>query len=147
MRQIHPTWTVPQIKALLMNTATHDLWTEPNQSGDNYGLSRIGAGRVDLINAINSDVIAYDTAHPERVSVSFGLVEVVDTVNIVKSVTVANLGATDETYDISFQQMNDTPGVQFLVSPSLVSVPAGETRTIQVTLTANKALDGGCQHA
>ncbi len=139
MRQLHPTWSVPQIKALLMNTATNDLWTEPDHSGINYGVSRVGAGRVDLINAINSDVIAYDTEHPERVSVSFGLVEVVDTVNIVKSVTVANLGSTDETYDVSFQQMNDTPGVQFLVSPSLVSVPAGETRTIQVTLTANKA--------
>ncbi len=139
MRQLHPTWSVPQIKALLMNTATHDVWTGPDLTGDNYGVSRIGAGRVDLANAINTDVVAYDTANPERVSVSFGLVEVVDTVNIVKSVTVANLGSTDETYDVSFQQMNDTPGVQFLVSPSLVSVPAGETRTIQVTLTANKA--------
>ncbi|MFN8449355.1 MAG: S8 family serine peptidase [Anaerolineae bacterium] len=139
MRQVHPSWTVPEIKALLMNTATHDLWTQPNFSGDNYGVSRIGAGRVDVVNALNSNVIAYHTAHPERVSVSFGLVEVVDSVSIPQTVTVQNFGGSPETYDVTFQQMNDTPGVQFSVSPAQITVPAGGTTTVTVTLTANKA--------
>ena len=29
MRQAHPTWSVPELKALMMNTALHDLWTQP----------------------------------------------------------------------------------------------------------------------
>lgn len=139
MRQAHPGWSVSEIKALMMNTAFHDLWTQPDQSGDNYGLSRIGAGRVDIALALNTDVIAYDSSYPERVSVSFGLVEIVDTVSITRSITIANKGSSSETYDVSFQQANDTPGVSFSVSPAQVTVGAGGTASVQVTLTANKA--------
>ncbi len=138
MRQVHPTWTVSQIKALIMNTANHDLWTEINQTGDNYGVSRIGAGRVDISLALGSEVVAYATAHPERVSVSFSLVEVIDTATISQSITIQNRGAASQTYNLSFQNLNITPGVSFSVSPSQVTVGAGASQTVQVTLTANE---------
>ncbi len=138
MRQVHPTWSVSEIKALIMNTANHDLWTEVNLSGDNYGVSRIGAGRVDIALALGSEVIAYATAHPERVSVSFSLVEVIDTETISQSITIVNRGTASQTYNLSFQNLNITPGVSFSVSPSQVTVGAGASQTVQVTLTANE---------
>ena len=120
-----------------MNTATHDLWTGLNQTGNNYGLSRIGAGRIDIANALNSNVVAFDTAHPERVSVSLGLVEVVNTATINHSITVENKGAASETYDLSFEDFNLTPGVSYTVSPSSVTVAANSSTTITVTLHAD----------
>lgn len=139
MRQIHPTYSVAEIKALIMNTATHDLFTDPLMSGDRYGVSRIGAGRVDVGNAIQSDVVAYSTSAPEQVSVSYGLVEVVTSVSLSQSITVSNKGSAPQSYNISFQQMNDVTGASFSVSPSSITVGAGATRTVTVTLTANKA--------
>lgn len=135
MRELHPTWTVAQIKALLMNTATNDVWTEPDQSGLNYGVSRVGGGRVDLANAVSTEVIAYGTSAPERVSVSFGLIEAVTAETRSQTITVQNLGTTPRTYDITFDQRNDTPMAQFSVSPSSVSVPAGGSVTLNVTLS------------
>ncbi|MFN8531132.1 MAG: S8 family serine peptidase [Anaerolineae bacterium] len=139
MRQVHPTWSVSEIKALMMNTANHDLWTDINQTGDNYGVSRIGAGRVDVGLALGSEVIAYASAHPERVSVSFSLVEVIDSVTVSQSITIENRGSSSQTYNLSFQNLNNTPGVTFGVSPSQVTVGAGASQTVQVTLTANEA--------
>lgn len=139
LRELHPTWSPAQIKALVMNTATHDLWTDINQSGDNYGLSRVGAGRVDVAQAVNSSVIAYDATCPECVSVSYGLVEVVNTAALSRTITVRNLGETTRTYNVSFDQRNDVNGATFTVSPPSVTVPAGGTATITVTLNANKA--------
>lgn len=140
LRQAHPDWSVADIKAVIMNTATHDLWTDAGQTGDNYGVSRVGAGRVDVRYAFMSDVVAYDADYPERVSVSYGLVEVVDPVSINRTITVENKGASSRTYDVTFQQMNDMNGAAFSVSPSSITVPAGGTRTVTVTLTADPAL-------
>lgn len=139
LRQKNPTWTPAQIKAALMNTATHDLYTGSNQTGDNYGLSRIGAGRLDIQNAIDNSVIAYDALYPHRVSVSFGLVEAVTATSLTRSITVRNLGGTSQSYNLYVQQMNDTSGAQFSVSPSSITVPGGGTVTVTVTLTVDPA--------
>ena len=139
VRQANPTWDPTEIKAVLMNTANHDVYEGPTSgSGGQHGVTRIGAGRVDVRAATLSPVIAYHAAHPERVSVTFGFVEVVDTYNQTQNITVENKGASAQTYNISFQQLNDMPGVQFTVSPAQVTVPAGGTVTVQVTLSANK---------
>ncbi|MCB0117370.1 MAG: S8 family serine peptidase, partial [Caldilineaceae bacterium] len=135
MRELHPTWTVAQIKALLMNTATNDVWTEPDQTGSNYGVSRVGSGRVDLANAINTETVAYATNAPERVSVSFGLIEAVTAQTLNQTITVRNLGATPRTYNVTFDQRNNTSMAAFSVSPSSINVPANGSTTVTVTLT------------
>ncbi|MCD4685581.1 MAG: S8 family serine peptidase, partial [Anaerolineae bacterium] len=139
LRQQHPTWSVEQIKALVMNTATHDLWTGTNQTGDNYGLSRIGAGRVDVANAVTSPVIAYHSVYPERVSVSYGLVEVVGTFSGAETITVQSFDPTGaaHTYNVSFDTLNDMSGVSYTVSPASITVNAGATVNVTVTLTAD----------
>ena len=71
LRQQHPTWSVAAIKALVMNTATHYVTDGTN----NYDPARVGAGRLDVANAVNSNVIAYNSADPELVSVSWGINE------------------------------------------------------------------------
>jgi subtilisin family serine protease len=138
MRQIHPTWSVEQIKALLMNTATRDLFTGPAQTGTRYSPQRVGAGLMDVFSAASSSVIAYSTSDPTVVSVSFGFVEATDDYNASQTITIENLGLFDATYDVSFDRTSDIPGVEFTVSPSTIAVDSGETATVTLTLTIDR---------
>jgi subtilisin family serine protease len=140
LRQLHPTWTVEELKALVMNTANHDLFTGINGTGSKFGVQRIGAGRIDLADATNDEVIAYSDDGSGGVSVSFGDVEVVGTANLTRTVRVANKGPVDVSYALSYVGQTDVPGVgySFPDGPS-VNVPAGGSTTFTVALTANAA--------
>ena len=48
LKQAHPTWTVEQLKALIMNTADHDLFVNVGETGTKFGPGRVGNGRIDL---------------------------------------------------------------------------------------------------
>ena len=58
LRQLHPTWTVQELNALVCNTATHNLIA--TTAGGGAGVGRVGAGRIDLTNANNANVVAYN---------------------------------------------------------------------------------------
>src|SRR5829696_639329 len=90
LRQLHPTWSVEELKALVMNTANHDLFTGSHGTGSKFGVQRIGAGRVDLQDASNAEVIAYSDDSSGGVSVSFGAPEVVGTASLIRTVRVAD---------------------------------------------------------
>ncbi len=134
----HPDWTAQQVKADVMNTATHDVSVGANGTGALYGPERVGSGRVDALAATTNSVLAYATDDPALVSVGFGIVPVgARTVTLRKTVTVANTGTTTQRFSTSFQQSSTAGGATISVSPASVTVPAGSTRTVRVTLTAD----------
>jgi subtilisin family serine protease len=137
LRQAHPTWSNYELKALAMNTATHDVFSQPYATPPRYGLGRVGAGRIDVAAAARSKVIAYNAARPDLVSLSFGVVDVLNHVNLSREVTVANKGSSDATYTVTYESVTDLPGVKvvFNGSPNL-KVPAGKTAKIRLTLQA-----------
>ena len=146
MRQLHPTWTVEQLKALVMNTADFDLFSEPGRTGPKVGPGRIGAGRMDLATAAKANVVAYTAARPLGVSVSYGAVDVPvalgeGTYSRPQFVNVVNKGTTPVTYAVSFTSVGtDVPGVSFSV-PAIIRVPAAGngadgTTSFPVTLNA-----------
>ncbi len=155
LREQNPTWTVAELKALVMNTATEEITQGANLSTP----SRVGAGRMVIPNALSSDVIAFNADTPAMVSVPFGVVKVEDTVTagpdqtLTKGITIANKGAASETYDVAFvERYASNFGVVFsLVDGSdnpltSVTVAAGatETVTVKVEIDANvlqKTLD------
>ncbi|HYV10308.1 MAG TPA: S8 family serine peptidase [Pyrinomonadaceae bacterium] len=140
LRQLHPTWTVEELKALVMNTANHDLFTGINGTGSRFGVARVGAGRLDLEDASNDDVVAYADDASGGVSVSFGAPEVVGTANIQRTVRVANKGAVDKSYDLNYVTLTDVPGVSYSFPDGpTVNVPAGGSTTFTVQLDANAA--------
>src|ERR1700752_2814598 len=140
LRQLHPTWSVAELKALVMNTANHDLFTGANGTGSRFGVTRIGAGRIDLQDASHDDVIAYADDDTGGVSVSFGAPEVVGTANLTRTVRVANKGSVDVSYDLSFVTLTDVPGVSFSFPDGpIVTVPAGGSTTFRIELNANAA--------
>ena len=140
LRQLHPTWSVEELKALVMNTANHDLFTGAHGTGSKFGVQKIGAGRIDLQDASNAEVIAYGDDSSGGVSVSFGAPEVVGTANLTRTVRVANKGSVDVSYDLSYVALTDTPGVTYTFpdGPN-ITVPAGGSTTFTVELTANAA--------
>lgn len=140
MRELHPSWSVAQIKALVMNTANHNI-AETNlndgTAGAVYGPQRAGAGRVDAVMAAADDVIAYNTANPIAVSLTFegDVVNNPGSVTDSQSVTVQNNEAFSVTYNLSVMTLTDTTGVAFSVTPASITVPAMSTGTFTVTVT------------
>jgi len=154
LKQMHPTWSVAELKALAMNTATNDLWTSTAHTA-NHTPTRVGAGRVSVANAALSSVVAYNAADPGQVSLAFGEQAVLGTQSFVKSITIKNTGAASADYNVTFDEYyQSNPGLTFtlldasdaaLTNP--VTVPAGGTLEIKVKVTADaaaltRALDG-----
>ncbi|HSD47054.1 MAG TPA: S8 family serine peptidase, partial [Pyrinomonadaceae bacterium] len=140
LRQLHPTWSVEELKALVMNTANHDLFTGTHGTGSKFGVARTGAGRIDLADASSAEVIAYIDDASGGVGVSFGAPEVVGTANLTRTVRVANKGSVDVSYDLAYVPLTDVPGVTYTFPDGpTINVPAGGSTTFTVEMTANAA--------
>jgi subtilisin family serine protease len=138
LRQLHPTWTVQELNALLCETATNDLFTT-NAHTTQFGVGRVGAGRIDLTNAATAGVVAYNGSDPDLIGVSFGVVEtpVSGVTTLTKNITVTNKGATDVTYNLSIQNNPALAGASFtLPGGNSLTVNAGTSATVQVQFTA-----------
>lgn len=141
LREKYPTWSVADLKALIMNTSTNPVSLGANA----YGPQRVGSGRADLADTFAAgEVIAYNTENPAGVSVNFGAIEVVagETLSASKTITLKNLTETDVEYDVTFTQGTNMVGVAFSVTESTVVVPANGTATVTVNLTGDPNVAG-----
>lgn len=141
MRAVNPSWSPEEVKAGIMNTATHEVHSQAGPSGPVHGPGRVGAGRVDALDALGNGVIAYDSAAEEVVSVVFGVVDVgAETVTLRRTVTVENLDNRGPVRLLPrFEPTSTTGGATVTVSPSSITVAPGRSRTVTVTLTADPA--------
>lgn len=136
LMQANPSWSPSQIKALLVNTANNDVF-RGSTAGPRVGVQRAGSGRVDVADALSSDVIAYNAARPEVASVHFGFpaVNPGESTTITRQVRFQNKGAVSATYDLSIDLHSDANIAAFSVSPSSITVDALSSVTVDVTLT------------
>ncbi|HEU5014856.1 MAG TPA: S8 family serine peptidase [Roseiflexaceae bacterium] len=139
LRQIHPDWTVEELKALAMNTALHDVSVAAGAASTAYGPGRVGAGRVDVARAAAQQVIAYNADGSGTVSVSFGALEVTEPITIVKQVVVANKGTRMANYQLACQQAVTIPGVSYSVEPADVVLLPSHSAQVTITLRADPA--------
>lgn len=137
LRQQHPSWTPAELKALVMNTAAANTRHAPALDSQTEAPARQGAGRVDTANAFSNAVLAFDSARPGNVSVSFGNLELTQPTTITRTVAVVNKGTTDATYDLAYTPVTTVPGVAYTVAPPSVTVPAGGSVQVSVTLVAS----------
>ena len=138
VKQGHPGWTPEQIKAAIMNTADHDIYTQENQGGAIYGPARVGAGRVDALAAVSSTVLAFNADGSGGVSASFGDVQVPITRSTVTrriKIQLQNTGTETARLALSYQGIVAQPGVSYTVQPSSLTVKAGRTAKATVTMT------------
>ena len=121
-----------------MNTAGNDVHVNPSSSdpGDTFAPNRVGAGRLQVDDALDSDVIAYNSDDHGVVSVSFGPVEVSGPTTLTKHIKVENTGTHTHTYSVSYDAITSVPGVTYSVTPSAVTLASGASATVTVTLNA-----------
>jgi uncharacterized repeat protein (TIGR01451 family) len=140
LRQLHPDWSVEELKALVMNYAIHDLTLFPTATPPRFGPSRIGAGRVDPVTAALGSVIAMNADDAGLVSVTFDP-EVIGNVTRTKKIRLVNKGLTPQTFDLAFDNVVDSPGVTFsLPGGSSVTVPAADAVDLVIQMSATGSL-------
>jgi subtilisin family serine protease len=146
LKQANPTWSVFELKALAMNTATNDVFPTTAKTIP-LTPSRQGAGRVDIVNALNSQVVAYLKNDPGQVSLSFGAVAVSNVQSFSKVVEVKNTSASAITYDLAMvERYQPNAGLVFSLSAPSITVPAGGAAQFTVTVDVDafalvKAID------
>ncbi|MFW0182124.1 S8 family serine peptidase [Rothia sp. CCM 9417] len=136
--QAHQNYSAPQVKAAIMNSAVHDLKTA---DGAVQSVERVGSGRVDALQAVNQNVLVYNSDTPAQVSESFGVVEVLPTAGVqsyTRDLTVENYDSVAHTYALSFEASSKTPGVT-VSTPGSVTVQPGQKAQVTVTVTVDPA--------
>jgi uncharacterized repeat protein (TIGR01451 family) len=133
VRGMRPTLTPAQIKAALMNTAA----TTRDAEGHPYSASRTGAGRIRVDLAARTPVTAASTADPAAVALSLGVIEVRESFTGTYQITLTNHGGEALTYNASPAPRLAPSGFALTPALSTVTVPAGGTATLPVTLTVD----------
>lgn len=137
LRELHPDWSVEELKALVMNTATADVFEGANQAPPRHSPMRVGTGRVKPADAANSDVIAYNADGSGTVNITFETVEVVGTASEEKTLRVVNKGDSDASFDLAYAPTSDASGVDITVGQESITVPAGGSVDVTVRLDAD----------
>jgi uncharacterized repeat protein (TIGR01451 family) len=137
LRELHPDWSVEELKALVMNGAVHDITRR--DSTLRYGLGRVGAGRVDVASSAQHSVTAFNDDDPGLVTLSFDS-EVVSSIDQVKQVRVVNHGSQAATFNLGFDDITPAPGVAFSLvnsSQGTLTVPAASAIQVPVQMKAD----------
>jgi subtilisin family serine protease len=136
IRQLHPSWSVDEIKAALMNTArlTRD------GAGHPYPESRAGAGRVQVSDAARAIVTAKAQNSSGLVTLNLGALEIASTLTRTENIVLQNHGNVAMTYTIAVSNTVTEPGFSVLPLQSQVTVPAKSSAPVSVQFTANPAL-------
>ncbi|TWP51117.1 S8 family serine peptidase [Lentzea tibetensis] len=133
LRQAHPSWSVEEIKAALMNTAGGVVRSgDDNTTGLREAPMRGGAGRVDASSALGTSVLAM--AEEGTVGVSFGTVEVGGPLLVGRWIRLVNKGTTPVRLSGAYTPITSVPGVTYQLTSPYVVVPAGGTARAQVVL-------------
>ncbi|MGW4114336.1 S8 family serine peptidase [Actinosynnema sp. NPDC004786] len=136
VREAHPEWTVEEVKAAIMNTASGEVTDgDDHTTGTPEAPMRVGAGRVDALDAVGVDLLAMVADDPGVVGVSFGPVEAGSPLTARKTVKVVNKSSRVRTAAVRYEAATTVPGAEVEVWPPTLVVPPGGTRTVDVTLT------------
>jgi minor extracellular serine protease Vpr len=127
--QAHPTYSAAQIKSALVNYAAQDTTTD--DGGNAVTAEWLGAGRLDAANAVNAAIGV------EPSTVSFGFVSSGTTLPVTKALTVTNPGSAAVTLAVAVVASATASGATVAVSPTSLSVPAGGSATLNVTLSGS----------
>ena len=141
VRQSHPTWDAPEIKAAIVNTASHDLFLDPARSGPRYDVMRAGSGRINALDATRTQAIYVPADDPGAASVSFGVLNVTKATAKSKTVRITDKRSAGGTvkYTLSVDMINEVPGATYSISPTSVALKPGQSRDVRVTLNLDPA--------
>ncbi|MFI9010322.1 S8 family serine peptidase [Actinosynnema sp. NPDC053489] len=136
VREARPEWTVEEVKAAIMNTAGGEVTDgDDHTTGTPEAPMRVGAGRVDALDAVGTDLLAMVADDPGAVGVSFGPVEAGEPLTARKTVKVVNKSPRGRTARVTYDDATTVPGARIDVRPAVLALPPGGTGTVEVELT------------
>jgi subtilisin family serine protease len=131
LAQEHPDWTAAQLKPALVSTSKDDGYTVYQQGG----------GRVDVARAFSQQVYA----DPGTLSLGYFRFPHTGQQPVTKPVTFRNNGTTDVTLSLSLnvtgQKTGAAPAAMFTLSQPSVTVPAGRSASVKVTVDPSAGPD------
>lgn len=132
IRQLHPNFTVAQVKSALMNSALTDVFTDVNKTARVSVLAQ-GAGRVDLARA------AAVTATFSPASLSFGIKKRMKNQTLTAGLSFTNVTSGQNTFNLSVQQLEDSVSPLVVsVSQNAVALGAGQTGSVTFSIFLKK---------
>lgn len=136
VRQAHPSWSVEEIKAALMNTASVPM---RDTAGAPYPESRMGAGQLNVAAAVQTRVVATHANNSGRVSLSFPPQVLSQPVSLPARVRIHNSGPTAATYQVSSTNTLEQPGARLVPATPQVTIPAASSVILDVRLELDPA--------
>jgi len=136
VRWLHPSWSAAEVRSAIVNTADRGVLKDFSLASPVSDVNIVGAGRENVLAA------ALAQAALDPVSLSFGAVRSGSGKAWAKQLVIENVGATAQTWALSVVDA-PTSGVAFSVSPASVSLSAGASATVMVTMSAAKGTATG----
>ena len=132
LRQLHPDWTPAQVKGALVGTAVRDARLRTTNP------QNIGGGVINLAAATSTTVVL------EPATLSFRKIEPESGQSKTIPVTVTNVTNGSQTFTATAAiTSTSSTGVVASVSPSTVTVAAGQSATLNVTVDAAQSAASG----
>jgi subtilisin family serine protease len=139
LRQAHPSWTSEELKALAMNSARDNLFSDPADPQVHQPPQRVGTGTVDVQAALDAGTVAFASGGSGAVGVSFGPLQVPPGVPFQReaSITVVNKeNVAKSGIPVALLPRSTVAGaVWSLPDGNTVSLPPNGTVQIRVRLT------------
>lgn len=135
LKQLHPAWSVEEIKSALMNTAA----STRNEEGFVYPESRTGAGRLQIEPAVRTVVTASAEGANGLVSLSFGALSMTNKISVTRYVRLANHGPDPVTVNVSVRPTVSQAGAEISALATAATVPARASLSLPFLLTADPA--------
>ncbi len=137
LRELHPDWSVEELKALVMNTAAPLVFSSSLFTSTTQSPARIGAGQIDLAAAAVADVIAMDDDNSGAVSLSFGAPTILRHYEAIETVRITSRREEPETFRLSYYPIQDVPGVDVTLPITALEIPASGYGVVPVRLEAD----------
>jgi subtilisin family serine protease len=135
VRWLHPTWSAAEIRSAIVNTADQGVLRQAATGAPETDVNVIGAGRENLLSA-STAVVALDP-----VSISFGSVPSGSGLARTFHLTLSNISGSAMNYSISVGAGDSS--VAYSVNPGSLSLAAGASGTVTVTMTDVKGAAKG----
>ena len=132
-RQAHPSWSVAEIKAAIVNTGSP-------AGVVGYRVSRAGTGLVQPFGSTTTQVVA--TGDPGTASLSFGYAELGANFSSTRALTIHNLGPSAATIKLSTEAAGESVPASVALSTSSVTIPPGGSTPVNVRLNVPAASAG-----
>ncbi|MCX8065480.1 MAG: S8 family serine peptidase [Candidatus Hydrogenedentes bacterium] len=136
LKEISHSSSPSELKTLLINNSIYGTILKKGDSTYSAGPTTGGAGRLDLSNSFNLDILVYDSENPNEVALTFDLWEISEDTQITKWLRIKNLSGGSKSFHIQTIPYVNPQGV-YIFPMEFEAGPIPESQYIDVPITIN----------